>query len=155
MVCNLEHVGAPQIVVPTNARETRPETCGALPICVLNTAIPRTSSPLAATHSKLDWSDVDPRPLYLDICGYGQSGRCKAIIEDDARSCSEELLLRLSGWKHGFARAACYRWITPAANLSCADAGACRLDHSGKASIPAASIRHSTNWVSRRAHGFP
>src|ERR1700722_1637988 len=87
--------------------------------------------------------------------GTDRAAVVKRIIEDDARSCSEELLLRLSGWKHGFARAACYRWITPAANLSCADAGTCRLDHSGKASIPAASIRHSTNWVSRRAHGLP
>src|ERR1700723_453290 len=41
MVCNLEHVGALQIVVPTNARETRPETCGALPIRGLNTSVPR------------------------------------------------------------------------------------------------------------------
>ena len=41
IVCNLKHASASQVVVTTNANETRPETCSALPIRILKTVVSR------------------------------------------------------------------------------------------------------------------
>jgi hypothetical protein len=125
MVFNLEPVGALQIVVPTNARETRPETCGALPIRVLTTSVSRIIIAFGRYAFETALVRCGPAPA-----GWKREMTC-------------------------FARAACHGWVTSTAKLSCAEACRLDHVREDFHSPPAASIRHPTNWVLHRVHGLP
>ena len=67
IVCNLKHAGAPKIVVPTNASETRPETRGALPIRILKTAV--SGIVMAFCRDAFETGLVRYGPLFI-VSGY-------------------------------------------------------------------------------------